>query len=346
MKVKFIKSPGYLYDLIFIYILHFNKNLWESDFVNEDNIKSDIEFYKKIESKFLNIPDELKIFFYKNNGRCFLVEYFLNLISNITIDITFDKFRDELLNCDELKNKVINFYFSDCKLDLSPDSDVILNEDIIKMIDSSNYSDNIKYRLLSFFVSPEKYGKQLIYDLMAKEPLLSQYYEKNYSILIDIQNNFNLEDLLISMNKMDGKDININDNSEIYITLCLITKNIVNVIFLETSYLFFLGYDFNHLLKTLINRNDKMEVDVFGKILSDKHRLKILDMLLEKEEMSTSDIAENLSVTINSAFYHLEMMSQVGILYYRNEGRTVFYRINYNYIKNGSEAILKKYTNK
>ena len=69
------------------------------------------------------------------------------------------------------------------------------------------------------------------------------------------------------------------------------------------------------------------------KVLSHPTRLQVLNTLRERE-MSVSDLAGRLKVTIGNLSQHLNMMKQRRVLVSRKEGNIVFYRLaNFKMLK-------------
>jgi len=64
-----------------------------------------------------------------------------------------------------------------------------------------------------------------------------------------------------------------------------------------------------------------------SKALSDKNRLKILEMLGETPR-NVGDVAERLNVEENLASHHLRVLSSLGFLKSRRKGREVYYDLN------------------
>jgi DNA-binding transcriptional ArsR family regulator len=62
------------------------------------------------------------------------------------------------------------------------------------------------------------------------------------------------------------------------------------------------------------------------KILSHPRRVLILRTLAERE-LSVSDLALAIDASIPNTSYHLRLMKDKGVLYSRQEGQTVWYRI-------------------
>lgn len=64
-----------------------------------------------------------------------------------------------------------------------------------------------------------------------------------------------------------------------------------------------------------------------SKAMSDKNRIKILQMLSEGET-NVGTVAENLNVEENLASHHLRALASAGFLKNNKKGREVFYKLN------------------
>lgn len=64
-----------------------------------------------------------------------------------------------------------------------------------------------------------------------------------------------------------------------------------------------------------------------SKALSDKNRLKILD-ILSNDEQKVGNVSEKLGVEENLASHHLRVLSSLGFLKSDKRGREVYYRLN------------------
>jgi DNA-binding transcriptional ArsR family regulator len=64
-----------------------------------------------------------------------------------------------------------------------------------------------------------------------------------------------------------------------------------------------------------------------SRALSDKNRLKIMQMLSDGET-NVGAVADNLNVEENLASHHLRVLSSLGFLKSNKRGRQVFYRLN------------------
>ncbi len=64
-----------------------------------------------------------------------------------------------------------------------------------------------------------------------------------------------------------------------------------------------------------------------SKAMSDKNRIKILQLLSEGES-NVSNVADSLNVEENLASHHLRVLASLGFLKNKKKGREVFYKIN------------------
>lgn len=70
-----------------------------------------------------------------------------------------------------------------------------------------------------------------------------------------------------------------------------------------------------------------MNMMKISKALSDKNRLKILD-ILSNDEQKVGNVSEKLGVEENLASHHLRVLSSLGFLKSDKRGREVYYRLN------------------
>jgi len=68
------------------------------------------------------------------------------------------------------------------------------------------------------------------------------------------------------------------------------------------------------------------EVKVF-KVLANSRRLKIMEMLLEKERLGVSTISHKLGLSFKSTSRHLCLLESGGLLEREQEGLFAFYKI-------------------
>ena len=304
-STKFVSRFGNMYDLFFLYKLYFNKAEWMSEFALHKKVESDNLFYERTVSEFGEFPAELKIFCTMNeDDMTFLDTLYFDLLEQ-DIELTFQAFSAKLEEEEFLKQQVFHFYLG---IDITSKTMV----EIAEKVDGSYYSEEIKHLLLSFYIKPEKYQKALIYDLISKEAMLTNYYQRNFKTATKAQETFEEDDI----------DSLVNSKKETLCSIALIAKNMIIAREIGEYNVVILGSDYREVLQERESDSETPDLIGFGKVMSEQNRVVILDMLLEHKELSTSDIARRLKVSVNAAYYHLNMMTDIDMLFSRNEGRT------------------------
>ena len=343
-QIKYLREPGYMYDLIFIYFYYFNQNYCLDNFVNRNKTESDFNFYNGTMYEFSDIPDDLFLFFnIKDNGRCFFAtHYFAAYKSCLVYEYNLTFIQRLLLNYDDVIKNMMTYYFCDAdenKITLCLNS----VQETAKLIKASDYSDKIKNGLYDFFINPIPLIEKLNQSLISAGSLLSKYYERNIQTIVNTQNQIKIEELTEKLNKGKKHNFSLDSFEEIYVSICLLNKICVYTFFSENDALILFGYDYEDYYKFLESQQNLISLDEVANVLSEKNRIKILDLILEKGEVSVRDLESELNISGTNAYYHITMMLKINIIKSRNEGKTVLYSINKNQFKAVANTINKYY---
>lgn len=333
MKIlKFIKEPGYLSDLFFIFSLYFNKQYVLTNFINYNKSSEDTEYFNKLINNYLPIPDDLLLFFYFTEDKKNLITQFYYEPYK---DLFFDKYslstvHDALSDYNQVIDNVLKFYFrNESEDELKKCKDSITEID--KLIKKSKYNGELKSALYSFFISPEPVIQKLLLELMSKEFILAKQYEENRALISQLQDSFDFLNIAERLESGKNTAINLNNFENIYVSFCLNNKNCIKTHFYENAAVLLLGADYKDAIQYLIMQNRLPELDMFGNAISESNRVDILDLMLKKEEITIKDIEQDLGFTGTNAYYHLSLMIKAGMVRTRNHGRTILYSINKNY---------------
>lgn len=343
---KFIKGPGYVYDLFYIFNVYFNrKEILVAD-VNFNTAESDTVFQNQIIQHFSPISDELEIFFHlRKNERSFMTLYYFKTYQNyFASSFDFHFLLQELLNHEQLIENLIEFYFPE----MNPHDIKEARNNIVEMsskIDASKYEEVIKRKLYSFLINPEPVIQKLVYELMAKEVLLSHYYETNYQQIMSLQNNFDFDTLAQEIKEFRNIDFSKNESNEICISICLLNKNCVCLFLQPKNIVFLLGYDYQESIQSYRSQKLLPDLKEFGDVITEQNRIDILNLLVEREEITIKDLEKLLDLSGSTAYYHLTMMMRYNIVKTRNQGRTVLYSLNEQYFESIIK-VLSKYLKK
>lgn len=330
-ELKIVREPGFIYDLIYVFVLRFNKEHCLSKHINYQKANEDTEFLTKIYNEYKNISCDLLPFFYlKNENTCLITEeYFATHLDEFESGYSFTKLYNELSDVDKLRINVIKYYFPDFSMELCNDSSFIAL--INNNIRSSNYSDSLKSALYSFFIDPDSVVKILLKEILDVQSTLRQKYESFGDKLFEFQSNFDLDTLLESLENSRSYSLDMNEFNRATIVPCIINKNRVSCYSATNKIVFFLGYDYYDQIKYIISQEYIPDLDTFGNAIAEKNRVDILDLMLSSGEISIKDLEQILNLTGTNAYYHLNLMIKANIVKARNKGRTVYYSINKEY---------------
>ena len=181
-KVKFLREPGYIYDLFFLFTLKFNKEYCLTNFINYDKSSDDTDYFNKLLNDFPPISDELLLFFYlTDDKKSFMTKFYFEPYKEQFVSETYNimKIQDALSNYEQVVENIIRFYFRDIDEDTLEKCKTSMSA-VNKLIKESDYNGDIKSALYSFFIEPAPIIRRLSYELMEKDFALNQKYD-NYS---------------------------------------------------------------------------------------------------------------------------------------------------------------------
>ena len=345
-SIKFIKEPGYILDLFFLFTLYFNKDYCITNFINYSRANQDTEYYNKLLSTLPPIPNELLPFFYvPENDKNFITQYYYDTqIDQFVNDYNFELIRDLLADHDAVIDNIVCFFFknfseeerNECKKSILA---------VDKLLKRCNYSADLKCALYSFFISPAQTIQKLLYELISKEVILKQQYEKSYKLLSDFQNEFDFDELSKDLHNCQNQKVYVDSFDNIYVSICINHKNHVKTFYTENGLVIILGNDYKEILQHLSIKNNLPKLDAFGNAIAEPNRLDILNLIFESGEITIKDIEQQLGFTGTNAYYHLSLMIKAGMIKTRNKGRTVLYSLNNKYFDILSNMI-NKYSRK
>ena len=345
-NIKLIKEPGLIYDLFYTFSLYFNMDYHFAHDLIPGKSETDSEFFRKTVQDFSPFSDDLLLFFYlKKNGRGFITScYFTPYKDAFAADYSFEFLLNKLSDHNQLIANMIDFYFPDIS-----GEDILKHKNSIvelsKLIDSSDYEELIKRKLYSFFVNPEPVIRKLIYELMSKKVLLEEYYEKNYVSFLEVQNDLSFDSLKNDLSSFYKIEFLEKECESIFVSVCLINKNCFNFMYCKETPILLLGYDYKESIISYNAQKGLPSLKELGDVLTEQNRIAILDLMLEREEITIKDLERLLGFTGSTAYYHLTMMMRVRMVKARNQGRTVLYSINEKYFEL-IVGILSKYFKK
>ena len=132
----------------------------------------------------------------------------------------------------------------------------------------------------------------------------------------------------------EGNTIYDKDRAIYYSFGVLQSKNI-NVYSIENYQLVYLGIDY----KDNDDSKDNFRLDLFGKIISDPSRIKILEYIQRNGSATVSDINHIFGYSGTTSYYHLNMMQKAGMIKIKNRGKAACYFVNSEYFSHISSFL-------
>ena len=86
-----------------------------------------------------------------------------------------------------------------------------------------------------------------------------------------------------------------------------------------------------------------VKLDEFGSALGEESRVRMLDFMLERKEITCKDLERTFNFSGSTAYHHLTILLRYGVVKTRNEGKTVLYSVNQTHF-DAVVKVLKKYT--
>ncbi|MBE6952405.1 MAG: winged helix-turn-helix transcriptional regulator [Ruminococcaceae bacterium] len=339
-NVRFLKDPGFLYDLFFLFVLRFNKEDCLKNCVSRNNKDADVEYYNKLDSELDEISDKLLPFFYlKEDHKCFMtLYYFDDLVSSSLETCEFSVVLEAIKDYNLIVDQMVRFYFpalSDGQVEACKNSFVNVSHEICR----SDYSAEVKNGLYSFFLQPEQHLQQLYYSLLEAKQLLAKKYEKEYEAVLDLIQHFDAKRVIEVLATTSNWAIDYSDLDGVAISFCLCVRNCLKLCTADVS-LLVLGAAYEARIAELQSQMQRPALDLLGTVLSEQNRIDLLDLIYKKGEVTIHDIEEELGIAGTNAYYHLSMMLRIGMVKTRNRGRTLLYSFNEEYFISVADALL------
>lgn len=341
-NIKFLKEPGYIFDLFFLFVLNFNKEYCLSNYINYDKSSEDTNYFKNLLNDFPPIYDELILFFHlMDNKKCFMTTYYFDPYHKdfVSGKYNISVVQEALNDYEQVTENLIRFYFKDiddetlqkCKTSLP-----LINQ----LIKNSAYNSDIKSALYSFFIEPAPILRRLSYELMEKDFNLNQKYNNNPKYA-ELQEKFDFKFVSEGFRENKNATVCLDDFDYLYVSFCLFNKNVIKNIFFDNITEVILGADYVDLIKYLSTQQRRPELESFGNAISETNRINVLNYILNMEEITIKDLEQEFGFTGTNAYYHLSLMIKAGLLKTRNRGRTVLYSINKDYFQRLCSALSK-----
>lgn len=345
-NIKFVKEPGYTYDLIWVYLMYFNKDLFLKLCPGYNKSEENIEYFQKVLEDFAPISNDLGVFFYMpKNAKAFMMQWYWGAYKKHLVHdegCMLDILLRGLKNYDFIISGVLKFYFKDITEEMLQECRHSLKL-INKLIQESDYSSELKSALYAFFIDPIPSIQKLAEELEVKIPLIQENYEKCYEKMIALQNELSFERLASDMkNGIVSLDIELFD--EVFVTVGCLARQEFNFPEHDGMITLHMSLDYEEFSEWRFYGKRSVRLEAFGTALSEKNRIDILELMLQRGEVTQREIEKELNMTPANSYYHIGLMTRANVINRRNQGRTILYSINKECMA-AAIKVLSKYTN-
>lgn len=278
---------------------------------------------------FGDISDDLYVFYHSiKNGRCFITTYYMDSYKNqFTTNFDFKYLKNLLSDTEQVKKNLIQFYLYDLSEEELEDC-FLSTSKLVANIKKSKYSGDEKSKLYEFFIDPIPYIQTLQYELIEKEILLSAYYKENYKTILEAHNNTTFEVLCENVKDIHNLSF-LQKTDTLYTSFCLLNKFCINLFFATDSVIHLLGFDYVSIISALVKSQKKQPLEELCGALGETSRMQILNLLLERKEVTCKDLEKFFNFSGSTAYHHISLLTKAGAVKVRNEGKTIYYGIRF-----------------
>lgn len=333
-NIRLLQEPGFLWDLYYMFFLRFNLDTLSSVSPEEDG---ELLYCKDMVKRFADIPEDLYVFFRRSekNNSTLVYEYYLKKFQKHFSDrYNVEYLQHRLVNWSEVIRNTISFYFDDVAQE-ELDKYASSKELLFDRLKNSDYSSEYKIKLYEFFINPEHYIKLLQRVLVDKISLLNDYYKECYRKIMDVYDPVQLNSFAESTDNVER---------EVYVSYCIVDHKHFEHISDFDKCLYILGTDYEKGMEKESRGAEKLALKNFCYALSESNRVDILNLLLEKGEITCKDLERFFDFSGSTAYHHISLMSRMGVVETRNKGKTIYYSINKRTL-NDIVIYLKRFSN-
>jgi DNA-binding transcriptional ArsR family regulator len=178
---------------------------------------------------------------------------------------------------------------------------------------------------------------------MHKDVLLEEYYKENYEKILDVHNQSSYEAIRDNMRGLTEVGFLEKTRETLYVSYCLLNKFSIWFIPIADGMVGIMGVDYLKAIGFIKTLREDVNLRDFSNALSDENRIKIVDMLLEREEIICKDLERIFDFSGSTAYHHITILTKAGVLKTRNDKKTILYSLNRKYFDNVIQA-LRKYS--
>ncbi len=296
-----------------------------------------------------NVPG-VALFFSRNTTEtCFMYSVYDRQLYKIN---TLDALIETAFSgpVEELQLSLLKFYDQDNHSDDFYKELLLDKQKAHSHINSMKISTTCKWELTGLVNSPEDVLVPLRQFCHRVKRRLKNVYKQNLEYVKTFQKTMsvkiknNMDYLMNSeLECMFGLEL-INDKNNVIISFSFMNEFLLSTFLTQNTRIFMLGTEYEKSIKANKIQSHSDGKEIFLKAFSDKHRISIFRLLMDKE-MYVGEIAKKLKLVLSTTSYHLDILFGARVIGSRTAGKKIYYQVNKEYViekfKNIAETIEK-----
>lgn len=315
---RYYSDPGILFDISKMLLIKLNPiNIWSSLLTSLDTHQEDVLFIQHHAASFPDPKPELLLFssLPSNKRTTFLSLVLSTLIQKDFCSFSINSFLSYFDNIEQVKHDIYTYYFDD---ELS---DTIDFEYVIRNL--RTVTEKVKLLLFGFYVNPEKYLNYLTQTLVT-------YFNHISSEFISVPPKVHIPNSFIDhlLTRINSQHISNRHPHTILYSLSFTTPEFL--VFNCSNELPYL-ITTSKSIERLLNTTDPFSLDSFVHVanaLGDKQRMLIINLLIEKENLSLTEISDALNISKTAVQHHITYLKKAKLISVIRSYRKVTYYLN------------------
>lgn len=212
----------------------------------------------------------------------------------------------------------------------------------LEKIDKVDYSNDIKWYLLSFIQNPKIYLENFIRLVKQYLPIYEQLRDKYWESYIEFVEWIERELLEHGVDFLDEYlgFINLKQFDEVHLNFSLLELS-SSYNFGEGSLHLFIGTMFKEYVEEQKDKNDIDRHLMVYKVFSDKTRFEIIKFLEAKESYG-QEIAAKMGITTATVSYHMDYLLSASLIILKRKSRRIYYSLNKEQVRKSIDFLKKE----
>lgn len=334
--LQFLDNPGFVFDILFGFVIHFNRDLLLPRFVTGQKVTQDTAYFNQQLAAHEDVPVDLFPFFYmKDADQTFLSHDYFSYDPYDSLEGLLEKLSDYREVC----RRLLCFYFPEMK---GEQRNACLDNPALvgPVIRQSTYPDALKTGLYGVLLDPEPVIDSLIEQLTKKGRRVAKIIAEQAADKQRLQEELDYDTLQAQLGQFGTHSCDLSPFDTVQVSFCMLNLYLVKLMYSRDVALVMLGRDYKLSIEDLSTEGKVLDLNALGAAFAEKNRTDVLALIVQRGEVNLRDVQQALGITSTNAYYHLSMMTKAGIVKTRNQGRMVMYSLNKPFFRVIAEAML------